>query len=100
MVVTFDEPSQHYEFEKWKEEHPDGRVLNFRTDTHATLHRPGCPTLNGPYQHPEGVKGPQSRTSSMKICGDNEHEVRAHARNMSPPLVVNECNRRKCRGLE
>ena len=67
---------QHEAFERWKEAHPTGFILNQRSQQQAILHRSPCIHLRGPHQRPE--KG-QSLTHTLKLCSDDRVELTTEA---------------------
>ncbi len=73
--------SCHQQFESWRDQHPNGFVLNRRSSSAAMLHRGVCIHLR--FRPDE----PILLTRKPKYCSMDQAELRAWARDQSVSLV-------------
>lgn len=81
-VATFhdsDGPGANERFERWRQAHPDGFILNYGSPNDMVLHRPGC--LHFVFHTP------RSLTSYKKVCADSVDELEAWAARNSRGLL-------------
>jgi hypothetical protein len=71
-MERFDQQDDAYN--QWREAHPEGYVLNVRTDSPPSLHRASCRVLR-----PSGSARRGSTTQAPKVCSLNRAELEAWA---------------------
>jgi hypothetical protein len=73
-----DDGNAHIEFQKWRQQHPDGYFINYRGPSNTIMHRVLCPQhLRDPWDLSEEWG---NLTRHKKVCSTNRDTLRQWAR--------------------